>query len=115
MQGPDSQQPFCGPSSLKMRALECCDSERRFKPNANASVFRERKLNTNFFSQTFRASPGYPGKIPGYPVKKFGFPGFEGHTELFGPHPFTWKTPPPNRKYYGPKSLGLGSFFLPEF
>ena len=27
--------------------------------------------------------------------KKFDFPGFEGHTELFGPHPFTWKTPTP--------------------
>ena len=27
--------------------------------------------------------------------KKFDFPGFEGHTELFDPHPFTWKTPTP--------------------
>ena len=48
-----------------------------------------------FFSQTFRAPPGYPGKIPGYPAQKFDFPGFEGHTELFGPHPFVWKTPTP--------------------
>ena len=29
----------------------------------------------------------------GEPPKKFDFPGFEGHTEFFGPHPFTWKTP----------------------
>ena len=32
--------------------------------------FRGQKLNTNFFSQTFRALPGYPGKIPGYPAQK---------------------------------------------
>ena len=30
---------------------------------------RERTLNTNFFSLTFRAPPGYPGKIPGYPAQ----------------------------------------------
>ena len=65
----------------------------------------ERKLNPNFFSQTFRAPPGYPGK------KKFDFPGFEGHTELFGPHPFVWKTPTPP-EISGLKSLGLGSFFV---
>ena len=38
--------------------------------NTNRTIFRERKLNTNFFSQTFRAPPGYPGKIPGYPAQK---------------------------------------------
>ena len=32
--------------------------------------FRGQKLNTNFFSQTFRAPPGYPGKILGYPAQK---------------------------------------------
>ena len=47
-------------------------------------------MNTNVFSQTFRAPPGYPSKILGYPAQKVCFPGFEGHTELFGPHPFTW-------------------------
>ena len=30
------------------------------------------------------------------PPKKFDSLGFEGHTELFGPHPFTWKTPTPS-------------------
>ena len=47
------------------------------------------------FSQTFQALPGSPGKIPDIPPKKFDFPGFEGHIELFGPHPFTWKTGSP--------------------
>ena len=66
-----------------------------------------KKFNTNFFSQTFQAPPGYPSKISGYP-KKFDFPGFEGHTELFGTHPFSWK-PPPHRKISGLKSLSLCS------
>ena len=47
-----------------------------------------------FFDQTCRAPPGYPGKIPGCPAQqKLVSLGFEGHTELFGPHPFTSKTP----------------------
>ena len=78
------------------------------------AVFRERKLNTNLFSQTFRAPPGYPGKIPGYPAKKFDFPGFDGHTEFFGPHPFTWKTPTPPENIRT-KKFRFGFRFFPEF
>ena len=51
-----------------------------------------------FFSQTFRAPPGYFGCLRDIPPKKFDFPGFEGHIELFGPHPFMWKTPAPPEK-----------------
>ena len=40
--------------------------------------------------------------------------GFEGHTEIFGPHPFHVEDSPPHPKISGPKSLGLGSFFFPE-
>ena len=36
-----------------------------------------------------------PAKSRDVPPEKFDFPGFEGHTELFGPHPFMWKTPTP--------------------
>ena len=36
-----------------------------------------------------------PAKSRDIPPKKFDSLGFEGHTELFGPHPFTWKTPTP--------------------
>ena len=41
------------------------------------------------------------------------FPGFEGHTELFGPHPFTWKTPitPENIQT---QKFGFVLFFVPE-
>ena len=40
------------------------------------TLFRDPKLNTNFFSQNFRAPPGYPGKNPGISRPKVGFPGF---------------------------------------
>ena len=54
-----------------------------------------------------------PAKSRDIPPKKFDFPGFEGHTELFGPHPFAWKTPTPPENIRT-QSLGLCSFF-PEF
>ena len=51
--------------------------------------FRPSKWDKNrtFFSEPFRA--GYP---LGYPGQN---PGFKGHTDLPGPHPFMWKTPTP--------------------
>ena len=76
--------------------------------------FRERKLNTDFFSQTFRAPPGYPCKIPGYPAKKIWFSWFRGTCRTFRPPPLRVKDPHPTPKISGPKSLGLGSFFLPD-
>ena len=54
-----------------------------------------------------------PAKSRDIPPKKFDFPGFEGHLELFGPHPFTWKTPT-HRKISGLECLGLCSVFVPE-
>ena len=68
------------------------------------------KIEHKLFSQTFRATPGYPGKIQGSPAKNFNFPGFEGHTELFGPHPFTWKTPIPPENVRTEK-FGFGFLF----
>ena len=44
------------------------------------------------------------------PPKKFDFPGFEGHPELFGPHPFTWKTPTSPENIRTPK-FGFVLFF----
>ena len=81
-----------------------------------APTFRHPRLGPaeTFFSQTFRALPGYPAKSRDIPPKKFDSLGFEGHTELFGPHPFTQKTPTPPEDISGLKSLGLGSFFVPE-
>ena len=53
-------------------------------------------VSPNFFFSNFSgASRDIPAKSRDIPLKKFDFPGFEGHTELFGPHPFMWKTPTP--------------------
>ena len=49
-----------------------------------------------------------PYPIPG---KKFDFPGFEGHTELFGHHPFMWKTPTPPEKFPDSKVWVCALFF----
>ena len=49
----------------------------------------------HFFLKLFGHPRDIPAKSRDIPPKKFGFPGFEGHTELFGPHPFVWKTPTP--------------------
>ena len=52
--------------------------------------FGGRKLKTNtFISRTFQA------KSRDILPKSLVSLGFEGHTELFGPHPFTWKIPTP--------------------
>ena len=48
-----------------------------------------------FFLELFGRPRDIPAKSRDIPPKKFDFPGFEGHTELFGPHPFVWKTPTP--------------------
>ena len=68
------------------------------------------KLNTNFLFQTFRAPPisQLKQKTGDIPPKRFGFPGFEGHTDFLARPPTHWKIS-------GPKSLSLCSFFLPEF
>ena len=44
------------------------------------------KIEPKFFSsQTFRAPPGYPGKIPGYPAPKVWFLWFRGTYRTFWP------------------------------
>ena len=67
-----------------------------------------------FFSPIFRAPPGYPGKIPGYPAKKSlislvsrDIPNFLAPTPSRG-------RPLPHRKISGLKSLGLCFFFAPD-
>ena len=76
---------------------------------------RGRELNPNIFFSNFSFASGISRQNPGISrQKKFDSLGFEGHTELFGPHPFTWKTPTPP-EISGLKSLGLGSFFVPDW
>ena len=48
--------------------------------------------------------------MAGYPAKKFVSLGFEGHAELFGPHPFMWKNPTPTENIRT-KKFGFGCLF----
>ena len=47
-----------------------------------------------FFSNLSGTSGISRQKSQDIPPKSLVFLGFKGHTELFGPHPFKWKTPP---------------------
>ena len=67
------------------------------------AIYRERRLNANFFSQTFRAPPGCPGKIPGYPAKRVWFPWFRGTYRTFRPPPLHVEDPHPTGGYPDPK------------
>ena len=51
---------------------------------------------THFFPSNFSGTPVISRpKFQDIPPKSLVFLGFEGDTEFFGPHPFTWKTPTP--------------------
>ena len=59
-------------------------------------------MRTKFFCTNFlntARGPGHPGKVPGtsrIPLfKTQGRQSFEGGHEVFGHHPFAWKTPTP--------------------
>ena len=99
---------------LALKLCVCVRPKAKSSMSSSSSVgcfIRDENWTQIYFSHIFRAPPGYPGKIPGYPAKKSLVSlGFEGHTEPFGPHPFTWKTPTPP-EISGQKSLGLGSRF----
>ena len=74
----------------------------RITPDVHDHIGNENWTQT-FFSQTFRAPPGYPGKIPGYPAKKVWFPWFRGTYRTFWPPPLHVEDPHPTRKYPHPK------------
>ena len=74
----------------------------------------ERPRTQTLVFSNFSGTPGISAKGPGISRQEvWFFLGFEAHTELFGPHLFTWKTPT-HPKISGPESLGLGFFFLPD-
>ena len=79
-----------------------------FYPKVGAKI--EHKL---FFLKLFGRPRDTPVKSRDIPPKSLVSLGFEGHAGLFGPIPSRGR-PPPHRKISGPKSLGLGSFFLPD-
>ena len=67
-----------------------------------------------FFLKLFGQFRDIPAKSRDIPPKKFGFSGFRGTYRTFWPPPHSRGRPPPHPKISGPKSLGLGSFFLPD-
>ena len=87
-------------------------------PSVSPPENRELKMRTNFLSTNFwntPRGPGYPGKIPGTSqIPLFETQGrqtFEGEHEVFGHHPFVWKTPTPPGGLRTQK-LNLCAFFL---
>ena len=82
--------------------------------NFSDLTIRERKLNPNFFFSNFSGTPGISRQNPGISRQKSlislvsrGIPNFSAPTPSCG-------RPPPHPKKSGPKSLGLGSFFVPS-
>ena len=67
------------------------------------SILGAKHWTQTFFSQTFRALPGYPSKIPAYPAKKVWFPWFRGAYRTFWPPPLHVEDPYPTGKYPGSK------------
>ena len=68
---------------------------------------------TQFFSSNFSGISGMSRqKSRDVPPKSLFSLGFKGHTEPFGPHPFTWKTPTPPEDIRT-KKFGFGFLFLP--
>ena len=63
------------------------------------------------------SSPSSPAPPPSHLLKRAGAQTLEGHTEPFGPHPFTWKTPNPSEDIRIQKfgfNKRLRSFILPN-
>ena len=75
-------------------------------------LHRGQKLNTKFIVSNFSDTSGISRqKSWDIPPNNLVSLGFEGHAELFGPHPSRGR-PPTHPKNSGPKSLGMGSFSL---
>ena len=72
----------------------------------------ENWTQTFFSLKLFGRPRDIPAKSRDIPPKSLVSLGFEGLTELFGPHSFTWKTPTPPEDIRT-KKFGFGFFSLP--
>ena len=77
--------------------------------------FRERKLNTNFFFSNFSGNSGISRQNPGISRPKSLISLVSRDVSNFLAPTRSRGRPPPHPKISGPKSLGLGSFFFPDF
>ena len=72
-------------------------------------------MNTNLFFSNFSGAPGISRQNPGISRQKVWFPWVSKDIpNLLAPTPSRGR-PLPHPRISGPKSLGLGSFFLPDF
>ena len=73
---------------------------------------RDQQLKTNlFFSLTFRAPPGYPGKNHGTSGPRVWFPGFQETYRTFWPSPVLMEDPHHTRRYPYSRVLVCALFF----
>ena len=77
-------------------------------------TYRERKLNTNFLFSNFSGNSGISRQNPGISRPKSLISLVSRDVSNFLAPTRSRGRPPPHPKISGPKSLGLGSFFLPE-
>ena len=85
-----------------------------FSNKVKESSFRERKLNTNFFFSNFSGAPGISRQNPGISRTKSLISLASRDVSNFLAPTRSRGRPLPHWKISGPKSLGLGSFFLPD-
>ena len=107
MPPPNLRASFCNEWFQMMKQKERVDHHPLYFGNSGIGAgqgtdVRERKMRTNFFCTNFLNTPrgpGHPGKIPGTSQSPLfetqGRQTFEGVHEVFGHHPFEWKTPTP--------------------
>ena len=100
--------PLSEPSSLPFGELFFFDDLGR-RQNT-----RGQKLNPNIFFSNFSGASGISRQNPGISRQKSLIPWVSRDIPNFlGPTPSRGR-PPPHQKISGLKSLGLGSFFVPE-
>ena len=91
------------------RQLDILKAQKTFR------YFRGQKLNPNFFFSNFSGASGISRQNPGIsrPKSLISLVS-EVRIELFGPHPFTWKTPTPLENIQT-KKFGFGFLFRARY
>ena len=86
-----------------------------FWGGARKGIFRGRELNPNIFFSNFSGASGISRQNPGISRQRSLIPWVSRDVPNFSAPTPSRGRPPPHQKISGLKSLGLGSFFVPEF
>ena len=102
----------CPPISLENKQK----TNRKSLPKlfAQTVFIRGQKLNPNIFFSNFSGASGISRKIPGISRQKSLIPWVSRDIPNFLAPTLSRGRPPPHQKISGLKSLGLGSFFVPD-